>query len=133
MSYDPLDSGLVRAGSLMYGLVRDLTIAGHLVKCAARFGLKARNFDHAGAFMASVRELRPFLAVLDFDNLEVEAYKTLNEMRGNADFRSVPLVGFVSRSRIAVKNEAEQAGCDRIYLKTEFLHGLSDIITRYAK
>ena len=53
----------------MYGLVRDLTIAGHLVKCAARFGLKARNFDHAGAFMASVRELRPFLAVLDFDNL----------------------------------------------------------------
>ncbi|OQA57375.1 MAG: hypothetical protein BWY42_00611 [Candidatus Omnitrophica bacterium ADurb.Bin277] len=130
---DPLDHGVVNTGSFVYGLVRDMPVAGQLVKCAGRFGLKARIFDRAETLLREVGEAKPFLIILDFDHLENEAYKVLKEARQNADSKDVPLVGFVSQPRAAVKQEAQQSGCDRVYMKTEFNRELPDIVTRYAK
>lgn len=133
MRDNSLAFGMVQSGRFVYGLVRDLTVAGQLVKCASRFGLRARNFDHTDSLMESVKEIRPFLVILDFENLEYESYKTLKEIRENADAKVVPVIGFVSQSCSAVREEAEKAGCDRVYLKTEFNRDLSELITRYAK
>lgn len=133
MSRDALDPILVKPGGIVYGLVRDMAAAAQIVKCATRFGLKARNFDRAENLVGNVRAEKPFLVILDFEHCEVEAYKVLKELRENADSKGVPLVGFVTQSRAAVKGEAERAGCDRVYMKTEFGRQLPDFIMRYAK
>ncbi|HPW77400.1 MAG TPA: response regulator [Candidatus Omnitrophota bacterium] len=133
MSDDTLVFGVVQSGRFVYGLVRDLAMAKQLVKCASRFGIRARNFDRADSLMKSVEETKPFLVILDFENLECESYKTLKEIRESADAKGVPVIGFVSQSRSAVKEEAERAGCDRVYLKTVFNRDLPELIARYAK
>lgn len=133
MNARDLDHGLVRTGSVVYGLVRDMTVAAQIVKCSGRFGLLARNFDKAEKVIDNARTEKPFLVILDLEHCEVESYKVLKEMRGNADSRGVPLIGFVTQSRVAVKGEAERAGCDRVYMKTEFIRELPNFMTRYAK
>ena len=124
---------VVKPGAIVYALLRDMATAIKIVKCAAQFGLVARNFDKAEAVIESARSKKPFLIILDFEHCEAEAYKTLKEFQKNADLKSVPFVGFVTKSREAVKGEAERAGCDRVYMKTEFDRELPNLMTRYAK
>ena len=133
MNRDIFEPALVRSGSIVYGLVRDMTIAVQIVKCANRFGLKARNFDKADKVLESVKAEKPFLVILDFEHCEAEAYKTLKELLENADSKNVPFIGFVDKSRAQVKEEAERAGCQRVYMKTEFGRELPNFMMRYAK
>ena len=124
---------VVKPGAIVYTLLRDIATATKIVKCAARFGLAVRNFDRAETVIENARSKMPFLIILDFEHCEAEAYKTLKEFRGNADFKSVPFVGFITKAGDAVKREAECAGCDRVYMKTEFDRELPNLMTRYAK
>jgi DNA-binding response OmpR family regulator len=133
MSRKEMEPIVAKPGAVVYALVKDMNVAVQVVKCASRFGLKARNFDKADKLLESASTEKPFLVVLDFEHCEAEAYKTLKNLRENADSKGVPLVGFVTQARSAVKSEAEAAGCDRVYFKTEFNRELPNFIMRYAK
>lgn len=133
MERDFFDPVLVKPGGMVYGLVRNLAVAAQITKCANRFGLQARHFDRTEKLIENVRGKKPFLIILDFENCEMEAYKTLKELRENADSKGIPLIGFVTQARVAVKKEAEDSGCDRVYMKTEFARELPGLMTRYAK
>lgn len=132
MNDDRLEYQPPKAGRVVYGLVHDMALASQIVKCARQFYSQAQNFDRAVALLDHAKKAKPFLAILDFEHCEVEAFLALKEMRENADLKSVPVIGFVTQAKQAVKAEAEKAGCLRVYLKTEFSRELPDLITRYA-
>lgn len=132
MSHDPLEYEAPKKGRRVYGLVRDLSVASQIAKEAKQFYSAAQNFDRAVTLLEYAKKEKPFLVILDFEKLEAEAFLVLKEMRGNADFKGVPVLGFVTQEKRQVKSEAEKAGCFRVYLKTEFNRELPDLMTRYA-
>lgn len=120
------------AGGIVYGLVKDLLVATKIAQAAKHCHLAVHNFDKAEPLVLHAKERKPMLVILDWDGCEAEAFKVLKEMSGNADLKRVPSMGYLSHSKSAVRDEAQRAGCHRVYTKTEFMHDLEVLITRYA-
>lgn len=123
--------GIPRSG-MVYGLLRDVLIATKIAQSAKHAHLAVHHFDEAAPLVEHVRKKIPCLVILDWDACESEAYKVLKELRQSADFKGVPVVGYVSRSKRATQEEAQRSGCDRVYFKSEFMKNLDDLWVRYA-
>lgn len=132
MDREVLRSGALKGSRGVYALVRDMGTAMQIVKNAEALHLSARNFDKAQTLIECLKAEKSFLVILDFEKCEAESFQALNELRQNADLKSIPVVGFVTQTKAPVKSEAEKAGCLRVYMKTEFVKGLSGLIARYA-
>lgn len=132
MSRDVFDQEVGRSRRGVFALVGDMTVATQIVKCAAGLHVGTRNFDKAQKLVEQAVAEKPFLVILDLEKCEAEAFRALNELRTNADLKSIPAVGFVTQAKVMVKPEAEKAGCSRVYMKTEFGRELSNLIARYA-
>lgn len=132
MSREAMGLGVIKTPRSVYALVADMATATHIVKCASALHVAVRNFDHVERLIAQASVEKPFLVILDFEKREGEAFRTLNELHQSADLKGVPVTGFVTQAKAAVKSEAEKAGCLRVYMKTEFGRELPDLIARYA-
>ncbi len=118
---------------MLFGLSANLNMATKLAQSAKICSLSVHNFDHADKLLACMGQDKPVLIVMDMDTCEAEAFKVLKELRANAEFKSVAAVGFVSAGvKTPVKDEAQRAGCHRVYTKTEFMKDLDLILARYA-
>lgn len=121
-------------GGIVFGLSANLMIAAKIAKSARICRLAVHNFDHAEALIGHLRRQRPVLIVMDWDSCEAEAFKVLKELRENAEFKGVAAVGTISAgTKNPVREEAQRAGCHRVYTKTEFLRDMDLILARYAK
>lgn len=131
------DSVPGRAERAVMALVGGMDMASKIVKSARLHHLDVRSFDRAERLLNAVLARTPEVLILDFETREAEAFKFLKALRenavDNAVIRKAAVVGWVSNSKRDVKNEAERAGCLRVFLKTEFLSGLDEIWLRYAK
>ena len=123
----------VRPGSNVLGLVSTVDLATRIAKIAKDFGLAVRNSDQAETVVRWAREKIPMFVILDWDGCEAEAFKVLKEFAADADLKKVPRVGCLSHQKFNLKRDAEAAGCDRVYFKTEFLRDLKDLFIRYAR
>ncbi|MCB9799532.1 MAG: hypothetical protein H6757_02095 [Candidatus Omnitrophica bacterium] len=117
--------------ALIMTLVSDVGVAAKIVKSAQNHHLQIRNFDRAQKLNHSAQEKKPSMVILDLDTREADAFEVLKAFRGNADLSHVPVVGFVSKVKEALKREAEAAGCLRVFFRTDFFAGLSDLWIRY--
>lgn len=119
---------------MAFGLSSDVSMATRIAKSAKICQAAVHNFDRSESLIARLKEDKPFLILLDWDTCEAEAFKVLKEIRANADFKRVPVLGFVSSGiKNQVRDEATRAGCHRVYTKTDFLKELDLILARFAK
>ena len=119
--------------SAVYGLVSNIAMASKIADAARKCHLAVHNFDRAEPLITHAIQKKPKLVILDWDACEAEAFKTLKELAKNADLKGVPAVGYVSGAREVLKQEAQRAGCYRVYSKTEFIKEMELIMARYAK
>lgn len=120
------------AGGTVYGLVSNLLFATKIAQSAKHCHLAVHNFDKAEPLLEHARKKPPALIILDWDGCEAEAFKVLKELKASADLKGVPSVGYLSHIKTALKEEAERAGCHRVYSKSEFTRTLDDLLMRYA-
>ena len=130
LAMEPIPGQPVR---MVMALAGSMQLAARIVKSAQLHHLQIRNFDKAEKLAAAAQAQAPVIVILDFEAREAESFKLLKAARENAVLKRASLVGFVSNDKRDVKREAENAGCLRVYLKTEFLSGLDDLWLRYAK
>ncbi len=126
------EQGVLKGGSV-FGLVSDLSMATRIAKAARQCHLAVHNFDHAEALIRHAREKAPVLIILDWDKREAESFKVLKELRSNADVKGVATIGYISGTRENLKDEAQRAGCHRVYGKTELTRDLEQLLARYAQ
>lgn len=117
----------------VFGLLSNVLVATKMAQAAKHHHVGVHNFDRAEAVIEHVRQKAPFLIVIDWDGCEAEAYKMLKALRSDEAFKKIAVIGYVSQVKVDVKREAERAGCDRVYLKAEFMKDLENIVMRYAK
>lgn len=133
-SYDSFENEPEAHGKkgVVYGLLKDIAMAGKISQAAKLADLSTHNFDRAETLLACAKDCAPKLLILDWDACEAEAFKVLNEMRKNADLKGVTNVGYLSGSKTVLVEEARRAGCHRVYQKTEFLRELTLLTARCA-
>lgn len=112
-------------------LMRDIGLAQKIVQLAQTSGVKVRNFDKPENLLKAAETDKPQLILLDFDGCEKESFEVLKVMRNDPSFSKTAAVGYVSKVKEHVRQEAEKAGCLRAYLKTEFYKQLNDLFLRY--
>jgi DNA-binding response OmpR family regulator len=122
-----------RPGKIILGLVSTVDLAARIAKTAKDLGLTVHNSDRSEVLLRWAREQSPLFVILDWDGCEAEAFKVLKEFGSDADLKRVPCVGCLSRAKTDLKREAQSAGCDRVYFKTEFFQELKDLFIRYAR
>ena len=120
-------------GGAVYGLVSNLLFASKIAQSAKHCHLSVHNFDKAAPLVEHAKKKAPALVILDWDGCEAEAFKLLKEFRENADLKAVPTIGYVSHVKTALKEEAQRAGCHRVYPKSEFTRILDELLARYAQ
>ena len=76
---------------------------------------------------------KPVVVILDWDGCEAEAFKFLKELSENADLKDIATIGCLSGEKLNLKEEAQRAGCHRVYTRTDFSQDLEIIMARYAK
>jgi PleD family two-component response regulator len=123
----------LKSGGLILGLVSTMDLATRVGKIARQSGLIVHNCSEAAALVSHARKSPPLFVILDWDGCESESFKVLNEFAQDADLRKVPVVGCVSKEREAIRSAAEKAGCDRVYLKSEFNRVLGELFIRYCQ
>ncbi len=120
-------------GGAVFGLLSNLLIATKIAQSAKHLHLGVHNFDKAGPLLEHARQKPPILVILDWDGREAESFKLLKEFAKDAELKKVAVVGFLTNSHQPLKEEAERAGCHRVYPKTEFTKHLDDLLMRYAQ
>lgn len=117
----------------VFGLIGDMALAMKIVKAAKSYYLSVRNFDRAELLIQAARQERPCLVIVDCESREAETFQLLSRLKNEKEMEAVPVVGFVTAVKRKVGEEAQSAGCLRVYLKTEFLNQLESIFVRYAR
>ncbi|MDP3919759.1 MAG: hypothetical protein Q8R76_03015 [Candidatus Omnitrophota bacterium] len=115
----------------VFALVASVEIATRLVKAAKHCHAQLNNFDDVERLLAFAREKPPMFIILDWDEREAQAFRLLQALR-SAGLDKVPTVGFSSQSKGSLREEAQRAGCHRVYPKSEFIRNLDDIFMRYV-
>ncbi len=128
-----MEGSSVARGGAVYGLVSDILFASKIAQAAKHVHLAVHNFDKAEPLLQHTKQRPPVLIILDWDRCEAEAFKVLKELSSNADLKSVPSVGYLSQIKAPLKEEAQRAGCHRVYTKTEFTRSLEDLLVRYSQ
>ena len=117
----------------VYGLTCDLKVAEKITQIAQNWSLEIRHFDRAEKLLQRAAERLPNLFIIDWDHCEAEAFKLLSSRNDIPALKKVPVIGYLSNEKGSVKEEAERAGCMRVWLKTEFMNDLEDIMIRSMK
>ena len=115
------------------GLIRDVLMARKITEKAKQYGLSAQHMDRAEFLVRHVEGRVPILIILDWEGCEPECFKLLKQMTEMADLKKVPVIGFFSKNKQEISEEARRAGCDRLYGKSEFISHLDELLIRYAR
>lgn len=105
-------------------------MATRVARDAKALYFEAFQSDRIEALWALAAERKVLLVILDWDHCEAECFKLLEKMRREESWKAVPVVGYLSQEKTALREEARKAGCDRVYGKSEFFKNLNDILMR---
>ncbi|MBU3759951.1 MAG: hypothetical protein FGM27_08510 [Candidatus Omnitrophica bacterium] len=129
--YDGLWGGGAGApAGLVLSLVAAVPVASRIAKAAKACGLSVHNSSRPESLLDHADSDKIALLLLDFDGCEAQAFALLQMRKARGAFARVPVFGFVSQAKSKVKEEAQRAGCDRVYFKTEFLSNLESLLAR---
>ena len=120
-------------GGAVFGLISNLLSASKIAQSAKHCHLGVHNFDKADPLIEHAKAKLPLLVILDWDGCEAEAFKLLKVFQGDEGLKKVPIIGYLSHVKTALKEEAQKAGCLRVYSKSEFTRELDDLLARYNR
>ncbi len=120
------------SAGLVLGLVSSVPVATKIAAAARKCHLQVHNASRAASLLQHLQETKPVMMFLDFDGCEAEAFRLLEALKTSSQAAKFPIFGFVSQSKRSVKEEAQRAGCDRVYFKTDFLTDLENLLARSA-
>ncbi|HLD12875.1 MAG TPA: hypothetical protein VJB87_04755 [Candidatus Nanoarchaeia archaeon] len=86
----------------------------------------ARGLGKEVFFLRTPTEVfRPFtvtpeLIIVDLNNTKVDALSLITRIKRDPKLSSIPMVGYLSHVQVQLKQQAEQAGCNRVVPRTHF-------------
>ncbi len=108
--------------------VDDMFFAAKIRATAEHIGqdvIFARSVD---AVRKAAHEITPALIIVDLQSRQLEPLALAQSLKADEPLRMVPLLGFYSHVQTALKQQAEQAGFDRVMTRSAFTKNLAEIL-----
>jgi len=71
----------------------------------------------------------PAMIMLDLNSERLEPIQTILYLKSHASLAAIPILGFLSHVQSDLKNQAEQAGCDRVMPRSAFSQRLPELMS----
>jgi len=108
-------------------LLDNLFFAAKISHGADQSGLRAVYAKNPEEAVEIASAERPSLIIMDLDATKCSPFVLLNRFKADEKLKSVPIVGFVSHVNTGVQQEAREAGCDRVLVRSVFDRNLVSI------
>lgn len=112
--------------------VEDLFFTVKLADAAKRAGLLVEFIKNDKELLEKAREEKPSLIIFDLNFSAMQPLKVISKMKGNAELKSISLIGYLSHVQGELKQKAHETGCDMVLARSALSQNLPLILKRHA-
>jgi CheY-like chemotaxis protein len=73
----------------------------------------------------------PSVILIDLNFGGIDAVGLITRLKGAAETKAVPLIGYISHVQVELKQRAQAAGCDMVIARSAFSQNLLQILKRH--
>jgi CheY-like chemotaxis protein len=118
--------------SRILALVDDLFFAAKISNTACHCGVKVQVLSSLESFKHEIEIGQPALVILDLNGTASRPFEAVRSLKSTPALAGIPVVAFYSHVQTALKEQARQAGCDRILPRSVFSKNLASILTEFS-
>lgn len=109
-------------------VVDDLFFASKIRGTGEQLGVTVRFARTLDALAEAARRDRPSLIICDLHSQKIDPNEMAKRLKSDEQLNSIPLLGFFSHVQVELKQQAEQAGFDRVIPRSAFHAQLVEIL-----
>lgn len=113
-------------------VLNDLMFTAKIQDAAKRAEIGVVFATTDGDALGKARQ-NPALIILDLNTTALDAMQLIRKLKKDEATRGVHLVGFVSHVQTALRQEAQNEGCDEVIARSAFSQNLPTILKRSAE
>jgi predicted metal-dependent hydrolase len=126
------------AAPLLLGLISDLFFAVQIENAAKALSFRVQWIEQddgsdGPAFIARVVECQPALIVLELNSTALPWAKWVSALKSSPATRRIPVLAFGPHTDAALRQRAEDVGCDVIVTKGQLVNALPELIQKHAR
>ena len=108
--------------------VDDMLFAAKIRATAEQLDVEVRFVRSADALLASARETKPDLIIIDLQSQKLDAIALATDLKSHAELREIPLLGFYSHVLAELQRAATEAGFDNVVPRSVFSRDLARLL-----
>ena len=112
-------------------VVNDLFFSVKITDAARRAGMAVELVTDPQEVLAKART-QPSVIIFDLNFEGAQPLELISKIKGNAEFKGVSLIGYLSHVQGELKQAAQVAGCDMVMARSAFSQNLPLILKRHA-
>lgn len=113
-------------------IVTDLMFIAKVQDGAKRAGFETIFARGASDAIGKAKD-PPAVIVIDLNGAGIDVLGTIRDLKGAAETRDTPVLGFVSHVAADLIKAAQEQGCDRVVARSAFSQNLPALLAGYAK
>ena len=110
-------------------VVDDMFFAAKILGAAEAVGRRVERIKSLEQMERETTADPPSLLILDLNSGKIDPIQTIKLCRSRPELSEVPILGFVSHVQVALKQEAEEAGCGLVLPRSQFTQKLNEIVS----
>jgi PleD family two-component response regulator len=120
-----------RESKRVLAVLTDLFFTVKLADAAKRSGLAIEFVKDSAEVLAKARQ-NPALIIFDLNYDAVEPLTLISKLKGDAETKSISLLGYVSHVQGELKQQAQEAGCNMVLARSAFSQNIPQIFKRHS-
>jgi PleD family two-component response regulator len=112
--------------------VDDLFFTVKISDAAKRAGLLVEFIKTDKELLDKAKEDKPALIIFDLNFSAMQPLKIIPKIKGNAELKSISLIGYLSHLQGELKLKAQETGCDMVMARSALSQNLPLILKRHA-
>lgn len=108
--------------------VDDMLFISKIRAVAEHLGVDVRFARNADALLASARENKPNLIIVDLHAQKIDPLALATALKSDPELHAIELLGFFSHVQTDLMREANMAGYDRVMPRSAFSNDLANIL-----
>ena len=120
-----------RESKRVLAVLTDLFFTVKLADAAKRSGLAIEFVKDSAEVLAKARQ-NPALIIFDLNYAAVEPLTLISKLKGDAETKSISLLGYVSHVQGELKQQAQEAGCNMVLARSAFSQNIPQIFKRHS-
>ncbi|MGE5647321.1 MAG: response regulator [Acidobacteriota bacterium] len=112
--------------------VEDLFFTVKISDAAKRAGLRVEFIKNEKDLILRAQDEKPSLIIFDLNFAAMQPLRLISKLKGNAELKSISLIGYLSHVQGELKQKAHEIGCDMVLARSALSQNLPLILKRHA-